>query len=249
MSSDPQSAAIHTSAQPTSQPALAAASQPPLPASTAALVAPSAGLPAGIQGATPVMTNAQLTQGLLGIIQRLEALHDGQQALLAGQPGLQQPLLPSSSSRAASLSRPTVPHLSAAALAIHPPAGVPIHMVSFPPSPLPIPSWTVGPPPPLYSSNTPITTVMPLSSAAPTAPAAVGGIPAAGTIYDGVDGPLSTSIPGSYMAGGAPPPDRMSPAPEGDRPPPKFYKLEFPTYDGSEDPLPWLTHCEQFFRG
>jgi hypothetical protein len=240
MSSDPQSAAIHAS----TQPALAAVSQPPLLASTAVLVAPSAGLPAGIQGTTLVITNAQLTQGLLGIIQRLEALHDGQQALLAGQPGLQQPLLPSSSSRAASLSRPTVPHLSAAALAIHPPAGVPIHMVSFPPSPLPIPSWTVGPPPPLYSSNTPITTVMPLSSAAPTAPAAVGGIPAAGTIYGGVDGPLSTSIPGSYMAGGAPPPDRMSPAPEGDRPPPKLYKLEFPTYDGSEDPLTWLSHCE-----
>jgi hypothetical protein len=74
MSSDPQSAAIHASDQPTSQPALAAASQPPLPASTAALVAPSTGLPPGVQGATPVMTNAQLTQGLLGIIQRLEAL-------------------------------------------------------------------------------------------------------------------------------------------------------------------------------
>jgi hypothetical protein len=217
------------------------------------LVAPSAGLSAGIHGTTPVMTNVQLTQGLLGIIQRLEALNDGQralqQALLAGQPGLQQPLLPSSSSKAASLSRLTVPHLSAAAPAIHPPAGVLIHMVSFPPSPLLIPSWTVGPPPPLYSSNTPITTVMPLSSAAPTAPAAVGGIPAASTIYGGVDDPLSTSIPGSYMAGGAPPPDRMSPALEGDHPPPKFYKLEFSTYDGSEDPLPWLTHCEQFFRG
>jgi hypothetical protein len=92
MSSDPQSAAIHASAQQTTQPALAAASQPTLPASTAALVAPSAGLPAGIQGAPPMMTNAQLTQGLLGIIQRLKALHDGQQALqqalLIGPPGL-----------------------------------------------------------------------------------------------------------------------------------------------------------------
>jgi hypothetical protein len=74
---------------------------------------------------------------------------------------------------------------------------------------------------------------MPLSSAAPTAPAAVDSIPAAGTIY----------------AGGASPTDRLSPTPEGDRPPPKFYKLEFPTYDGSEDPLTWLSHCEQFFYG
>jgi len=30
---------------------------------------------------------------------------------------------------------------------------------------------------------------------------------------------------------------------------PKFYKLEFPTYDGSADPLNWLNQCEQFFRG
>jgi hypothetical protein len=90
---------------------------------------------------------------------------------------------------------------------------------------------------------------MPLSSAVTTAQAAFGGIPAAGTIYGGVDGPSSASIPGSSMAGGAPPPDRMSPAPEGERPPPKFYKLEFSTYDGSEDLLNWLSHCEQFFRG
>lgn len=30
---------------------------------------------------------------------------------------------------------------------------------------------------------------------------------------------------------------------------PSFYKLTFPTYDGSEDPLNWLNHCDQFFRG
>jgi hypothetical protein len=26
------------------------------------------------------------------------------------------------------------------------------------------------------------------------------------------------------------------------------HKLCFPKYDGTEDPLPWLNHCEQFFR-
>jgi hypothetical protein len=31
--------------------------------------------------------------------------------------------------------------------------------------------------------------------------------------------------------------------------PPHFYKLEFTTYDGAKDPLNWLNHCEQFFRG
>jgi hypothetical protein len=31
--------------------------------------------------------------------------------------------------------------------------------------------------------------------------------------------------------------------------PPRFYKLEFTTYDCAEDPLNCLNHCEQFFRG
>jgi hypothetical protein len=31
--------------------------------------------------------------------------------------------------------------------------------------------------------------------------------------------------------------------------PPRFYKLEFTTYDGAEDPLNWLNHYKQFFRG
>jgi hypothetical protein len=26
------------------------------------------------------------------------------------------------------------------------------------------------------------------------------------------------------------------------------HKLLFPTYDGTENPLPWLNHCDQFFR-
>jgi hypothetical protein len=51
----------------------------------------------------------------------------------------------------------------------------------------------VGPPPPVYSLTTPITTVSPLPSAAPTVQAVVGGIPAAGTTYGGADGPLSAS--------------------------------------------------------
>ncbi|XP_062230337.1 uncharacterized protein LOC133928069 [Phragmites australis] len=29
---------------------------------------------------------------------------------------------------------------------------------------------------------------------------------------------------------------------------PKFFKLDFPTYDGKDDPLPWLNRCEMFFR-
>lgn len=30
---------------------------------------------------------------------------------------------------------------------------------------------------------------------------------------------------------------------------PRFYKLEFPSYSGDEDPLLWLNQCEHFFRG
>ena len=31
--------------------------------------------------------------------------------------------------------------------------------------------------------------------------------------------------------------------------PPRFAKLDFATYDGSDDPLNWLNQCDQFFRG
>ena len=30
---------------------------------------------------------------------------------------------------------------------------------------------------------------------------------------------------------------------------PRYHKLDFPTYDGKEDPLGWLNRCEQFFWG
>lgn len=29
----------------------------------------------------------------------------------------------------------------------------------------------------------------------------------------------------------------------------RIHRLCFPTYDGREDPLPWVNRCEQFFRG
>ncbi|XP_066316113.1 uncharacterized protein [Miscanthus floridulus] len=48
----------------------------------------------------------------------------------------------------------------------------------------------------------------------------------------------ATTLPGALFRSSAQEP-----------PPPKFYKLEFQTYDGSADPLNWLNHCEQFFRG
>jgi len=86
-----------------------------------------------------------------------------------------------------------------------------------------------------------------------------GGIPASGVLYGGVDGPLfhggslmpsffapsssADNAGGPSMPGGATLPAVHEP------PPPKFSKLEFPTYDGSVDPLNLLNQCDQFFRG
>lgn len=30
---------------------------------------------------------------------------------------------------------------------------------------------------------------------------------------------------------------------------PRFHKLDFLTFDGKDDPLPWVSRCERFFRG
>jgi hypothetical protein len=30
---------------------------------------------------------------------------------------------------------------------------------------------------------------------------------------------------------------------------PRYYKLDFPLFDGKSDPLSWINRCEQFFRG
>jgi hypothetical protein len=80
-----------------------------------------------------------------------------------------------------------------------------------------------------------------------------GGVSASGVLYGEVDGPLFHG--GNLMSTlSAVPPslDSMGVAPSAaaqDPPPPKFYKLEFATYDGSIDPLNWLNQCDQFFRG
>jgi len=58
----------------------------------------------------------------------------------------------------------------------------------------------------------------------------------------GTDGSLLYGgAPASSAAGGSGHPDAHAP--------PRFYKLEFATYDGGVDPLNWLNQCEQFFRG
>jgi hypothetical protein len=43
---------------------------------------------------------------------------------------------------------------------------------------------------------------------------------------------------------------RAQPRPDGEwKGTPKFFKLEFPTYDGEGDPRPWVNRVECFFKG
>jgi hypothetical protein len=84
----------------------------------------------------------------------------------------------------------------------------------------------------------------PYTSAAPVPDGggpAYGGVPdyTGGSSYYGSQPPFGASNYGHQ--GGQPP--------FGYDPQAKFYKLEFPTYDGTVDPLNWLNQCDQFFRG
>ncbi|XP_066398395.1 proline-rich receptor-like protein kinase PERK9 [Miscanthus floridulus] len=119
-------------------------------------------------------------------------------------------------------------------------SSVPIHQLRFPPSPSPIPPWALN-------SSGPVYTSVPPRSHVPDH----GASRVSGTLYGGTDGLL---LPGSSMAPS--PPSYHAPGYGEGTPksaqgngPPKFHKIEFTMYDGSVDPLNWLTHCEQFFRG
>ena len=58
--------------------------------------------------------------------------------------------------------------------------------------------------------------------------------------------PHPSTLPSASMHSPSPR-THIPPDPEGHAIP-KYHKLTFPTYDGSEDPLGWLNKCEQFFR-
>ena len=94
-------------------------------------------------------------------------------------------------------------------------------------------------------------------SMAPGSSASYGGVPpppSASMFYGGVDdsllygSALYTGASSSFGSGGNPvfsTEDHVAGAQDA----PKFYKLEFLTYDIEVDPLNWLNHYEQFFRG
>ena len=106
--------------------------------------------------------------------------------------------------------------------------GVPLNLLRWPASPSPIPSWAMGSAaPPVFA------TTVTQAAAAPAPSSAVPQV---------LSGGVDASLPGAPTAA-----DQS--AIFGAQAAPKFYKLEFPTYDGSVDPLNWLNQCEQFFRG
>jgi len=126
--------------------------------------------------------------------------------------------------------------------------GVPIHLLWMPPSPSPIPSYALAPTVgPVYTMATfPATTT--LAAPAPTTGALIhyGGAVqqpsyTEGLFYGGIDGPLlyggnMQHHPGASSSVAF----DLEPAAPGvshGAHPLRFYKLEFPTYDGAEDPL------------
>ena len=130
----------------------------------------------------------------------------------------------------------------------------------MPPSPSPIPSYALAPTVgPVYTMATfPATTT--LAAPAPTTGALIhyGGVVqqpsyTEGVFYGGVEGPLlyggNIQHHHSASSSAAFAPEPAAPGVSHGAHPPRFYKLEFPTYDGTEDPLNWLNHCDQFFRG
>ena len=140
----------------------------------------------------------------------------------------------------------------------HPPprtSSVPIHQIQFPPSPSPIPTRAMATSAPIYTSTTPQPSFP--YSASTAAPAFHAAPSVSGVLYGGMDGTLIPAASlAATVAGGSASADAAAAAAGAagadaifDRLPPKFYKLEFATYDGSEDPLNWLNQCEQFFRG
>jgi hypothetical protein len=130
--------------------------------------------------------------------------------------------------------------------------------------------------PPLAASSTPVITDVttaagdssasasssrPLSSPVPQGSQPVALPPSTGVPITHINFPHSPSPLPTFgsVAQRLPPPTSahmaeaqpyLPPPPEGDSAiVPKYHKITFETYDGTEDPLGWLNKCEQFFRG
>ncbi|KAF0924859.1 hypothetical protein E2562_014944 [Oryza meyeriana var. granulata] len=147
------------------------------------------------------MTNEQLTVAVLDLGRMMAGVHA---FLLGPQPGVApthpQPQLPPAPDPQQRLPSPTsgavypygmppdsTAHTTAPAPAV-PPGGVPIQEIQFPHSPSLLPPWLPNVAPPVYSSAPARPSVH--STPPITAGFDHGGVPASGTLYGGVDGPI-----------------------------------------------------------
>nr|XP_040242722.1 vegetative cell wall protein gp1-like [Aegilops tauschii subsp. strangulata] len=112
------------------------------------------------------------------------------------------------------------------------PPGLPLHQVRFPPSPSPLPAWAAA------SSPSPVYTT---AAAEPTPFPQFGGPSGSAGHYP----EYSDQAPPASLFRSSEPVRHGGPT----QTPPRFAKIDFATYDGTEDPLNWLNQCDQFFRG
>ncbi|XP_048562707.1 uncharacterized protein LOC125543420 [Triticum urartu] len=122
-------------------------------------------------------------------------------------------------------------------------AGILIQQVRFPPSPSPLPAWLAGSTPqPVYT----------MAGEQPAPTLQYGGPSGSTGAYAGHDGPPfhgGPPVPTDPASSSSLPRPAELYAHGGQAPtPPRFAKLDFATYNGTEDPLNWLNQCEQFFR-
>ena len=215
---DPMSLPLPASTAPPPDPNVSvpipSAPMPPssLPAGSLALTAtspPAGSLPLAARAsssAVGVMTNEQLTVAVVDLGRMMAGVHA---FLLGPQPGVapthpqpqlppapkpQQPpgpqQLPSPASGAVytyGMPQDSTAHNTAPAPAA-PHDSVPIQEIQFPHSPSPLPPWLTDIAPPVYSSAPGRLSVH--STPPTTAGFGHGGVPASGTLYGGVDGPI-----------------------------------------------------------
>ena len=120
--------------------------------------------------------------------------------------------------------------------------GVPIHQVRFPPSPSLLPAWLAGSLEPVYTAASVRPHVLPPPATHPAMQ--FGGSSGSAVPFASVDGPLFQG--GTLMPAYSATSSSLLRADEAHPPvvhvqtPPRFFKLEFTTYDGTVDPLNWL---------
>jgi hypothetical protein len=211
-----------------------------------------------VSSTIPTLTNEQLTAALLNLsfdlsaqgntIDDLRTKFRELRALLTGCPSLPQIATPTTLALPP-LTAPPLP--GGAGHTLTPPSsGVPIHQLPFPRSPSQLRLWLLGSTTGAAVSSPPPRTTAERQPLPPTTTAASrGGAPTFRVLYGRIDGTFVSSA--SAAAGDVPEPSAREAALEFTQGQvvPRFYKLEFPTYDGTVDPLNWINQCEQFFRG